>query len=347
MRVTPKAEPNPWTCDVCRCNFNSGNISTKIKDSKVCGACIRHIFERAIVSEANYPPLWAGEFLNRRDSRHVLDAKLISRFDCKVKEWNCAPKDRVYCRQIDPPKRTEACNTFLGGRTGGKHCRQCQKCMWYTCLRCLECFSTSDSEGRDAEIAHHCDPSVEEELRRRAFEGLKRGRDFQDCPNPVCQHRVELSDGCNCMTCVSCGTQFCYICGQGAIEGSDHWNYGSSCPKWNQPGARNAQWTDDGDDADGQAVPDDVEDDDMELQLEMLRLVEHRDTLHERMTHRRQPVGSATRSPLVDVSLPRRETTPSTERHRGLNMQQARRPVSGAQDAHIARRGSLSRDLER
>jgi len=34
----------------------------------------------------------------------------------------------------------------------------------------------------------------------------------KQCPNPRCRVRIEKSDGCNHMTCVTCRTEFCWIC---------------------------------------------------------------------------------------------------------------------------------------
>jgi hypothetical protein len=40
-----------------------------------------------------------------------------------------------------------------------------------------------------------------------------------------------------------CGIQFCYVCGEPAAEGSDHWaKKPDGCQRYNQPGANNAQF---------------------------------------------------------------------------------------------------------
>ena len=37
--------------------------------------------------------------------------------------------------------------------------------------------------------------------------------------------------------------EFCLICGKGPLRaGSGHWNLGRPCPRWGQPGSRNAQY---------------------------------------------------------------------------------------------------------
>ena len=56
----------------------------------------------------------------------------------------------------------------------------------------------------------------------KAFGDLKRGRDYQLCPDKNCQRKVELKDACNHMVC-PCGTNFCFISGKEADNDDEHW----------------------------------------------------------------------------------------------------------------------------
>ncbi|KAK3707315.1 hypothetical protein LTR37_012159 [Vermiconidia calcicola] len=256
MQIQRIEEPSTWSCDLC-CDDLAGGISTTLDSSKVCAPCVRRIFSTSMSSEAYFPPRWGGHALDIWDFRHVIDTIFLAQFQKKADEWTCPPNERIYCRRTDPPRRPEECATFLGRRTDSKKCRH-----------------TSDAEGKEAKIKHHCDPSVEQELRQRAFHGLKRSKDYQDCPNPKCQRRVELSDGCNCIQCPSCKIEFCYICGRKASEESGHWRPGSVCPKWNQPGAKNALFYDGEDQTDSDSDGDSVsesDDEGLNMQLEVLR----------------------------------------------------------------------------
>lgn len=76
----------------------------------------------------------------------------------------------------------------------------------------------------------------EQSLADNVPEGFVQGIDFQRCPG--CRTAISLWDGCNHMVC-SCGSNFCYICGKAAHDGSAHWAPGG-CPRYNQPGERNA-----------------------------------------------------------------------------------------------------------
>jgi hypothetical protein len=118
-------------------------------------------------------------------------------------------------------------------------CVKCEACAWYTCLRCEESFSTSDVEGANAAIEHECDPHRDREFEERAFRGLKRGSEWQICPNEKCKRRVELSDGCNHVRCV-CREHFCFICGNPVRDGEGHWRKEGGCPRFGQKGGERA-----------------------------------------------------------------------------------------------------------
>jgi hypothetical protein len=129
---------------------------------------------------------------------------------------------------------------------------KCEVCAWYTCLRCEESFSTGFVAGGEAAIEHECDPQRDGEVEERAFRGLKRGREWQVCPNGKCKRRVELSDGCNHVRCV-CREHFCSICGAPVRDGEGHWRREGGCPRFGQKGEdraiydENDEWDDNGD----------------------------------------------------------------------------------------------------
>ena len=136
-------------------------------------------------------------------------------------------------------------------------CVRCSKCAWYTCLRCEETFSTRDVAGSQTSIIHECDASRDKELEERAFAGLKRGRDWQFCPNEGCKRRVQLKDGCNHVRCV-CKTHFCFVCGGFVRDGEGHWRREGGCPRFGVRGGGRAifdegdVWDDNGDLGEGE-----------------------------------------------------------------------------------------------
>jgi len=118
-------------------------------------------------------------------------------------------------------------------------CVKCEGCQWYTCLRCEESFSTGDVGGVEAAIEHECDARRDGELEERAFKGLERGREWQECPNEECKRRVELSDGCNHMRCV-CRMHFCFVCGKPVRDGEGHWKKEGGCPRFGTKDSKRA-----------------------------------------------------------------------------------------------------------
>jgi hypothetical protein len=136
----------------------------------------------------------------------------------------------------------ERCQKFLGEKIQESNTTRhgqptviCQKCQRRSCLLCGGRFDHDAPQS-----SHRCIPIDTDDA---AFEGLKRGRDYQICPSDRCGMRIELSAACNAMTC-RCGTQFCYVCGELAGDQSDHWTKKkpNGCPRYNQPGAPNAQF---------------------------------------------------------------------------------------------------------
>ena len=76
--------------------------------------------------------------------------------------------------------------------------------------------------------------------------GQVRGVDFQQRPNTQCRNIMALMDGCNHLICNVCFANLCFSCGLEIDPEGDHWRLGSRCPRYNQPGAANAQFDDEG-----------------------------------------------------------------------------------------------------
>lgn len=66
-----------------------------------------------------------------------------------------------------------------------------------------------------------------------ALEGQVRGSDYQLCPQ--CSKVIALEDGCNHIVCI-CMQNFCFVCGQEAFDGSNHWVPGG-CPRYGKAGS--------------------------------------------------------------------------------------------------------------
>lgn len=198
--------PPSWSCDCC-CESWNDYTSINIDESLVCVACVRKMFDKALEFEHEYPPTWAGS-MHPSEFSHIFSKEYIENYKRKELEYKMPPSRRVYCQHMishddsGGRKITEPCGTYLGPRqrlTGPNALilARCEKCTNATCMVCDE-FS-SDAATM---LQHVCSgKSRTNEKRAQAFAGLKRGRDWQECPNRQCGRRIELAEACNHMTC--------------------------------------------------------------------------------------------------------------------------------------------------
>lgn len=262
--------PNSWYCNLCLEHHND-RPPFLINNDVVCAQTLRHIFEDSVKSEINFPPRWGDTVLDPWDSRYrrVLSTLFLKQYDEKSKEWSVPERLRLYCQRRRLREASEPCGAFLGGWEGKQECRRCEMCQGYTCPRCRRAFPPGRRQWREKKIRHRCEPIAERELREQAFAGLKRGRDYQDCPNLQCQKRIELAEACNHIKC-PCGMDFCYVCGCPAKPGTGHWARGG-CVQYRTPeeGIYDESSTDEDDD-DGDGIEEDEDAAHLRFQLEMM-----------------------------------------------------------------------------
>jgi hypothetical protein len=250
-----------WSCDCCYASFRD-YTSINIDGNSVCISCVKQMFDKALKFEHHYPPKWSGP-LHPSEFGHILSADYIEKYKDKEVEYNTPPNRRVYCQYIVERMKVlekgnteycaETCGAFLGvrrkfikddvlvfGRCKGHGCAN------VTCMVC-DYYCNNDPQNM---LQHIClGKSHANEKRAQAFSGLKRGKDWQQCPDRHCERRVELSEACNHISC-QCGMGFCFICGKEADGESDHWRKGG-CPRYNQPGDPDVEYDDyDGDEDD-------------------------------------------------------------------------------------------------
>lgn len=188
-----------WTCDIC-CDEFCDFTSVHIHRSPVCVQCVRTMFQKALDFEHEYPVQWGGDELHPSQFTHILQADFIAAYEKKEVEYKTPPAKRVYCLHVlmksaGGRPTTEACGKFLGVRARRVAANQlmlgrCADCDNMTCMVC-DGFS-----GDAVAIFRHQCPgrSLANEERARAFAGLKRGKDWQQCPNRTCGRRIELSE---------------------------------------------------------------------------------------------------------------------------------------------------------
>lgn len=218
--------------------------STVIEQSTVCHGCIRHMFKLALADNAIFPPRWGPHVvLSIHTYAHILSQDTLQKYWEKDSEYRCPPVDRVYCPWA-PQVRTgenhaadldlnSQCNNYVDRRCITPVQKVCCKCERLVCLAC---------RGRRLLGApHRCGAQLDLDD-AIAFEGLVRGRDYQVCPSNACKRRVQLSEGCNQITCV-CGAQFCFLCGTNVLGQADHWTREQgNCPRFGFPSGAGAIW---------------------------------------------------------------------------------------------------------
>ncbi|KAI9662989.1 MAG: hypothetical protein M1821_008036 [Bathelium mastoideum] len=156
-----------------------------------CRECLAHLFTTALKNEASFPPRCCGIEIRLPDVRHLLSDEVIQIFEEKAIEFRAPGAERVYCAKPEcsafiPPSRYKKREDALA---------QCPQCESTTCTRCKLIAHKGDCPK---------DSDIDEVL------NLAKKKKWQRCPE--CGRLVELTDGCNHITC-PCGADFCYRCG--------------------------------------------------------------------------------------------------------------------------------------
>ncbi|KAM0721431.1 hypothetical protein Q7P37_002355 [Cladosporium fusiforme] len=216
----PPANP-PQKCEGC---YDVVAGMQSFTGDIICTECVRDMFQYAMDREHSWPVKWGRQEMHPRDFAVLFDEKYFAAYEAREAEYKTSALRRVYCNG------TGGCGKFVGAKmlsallegTGIQVFQVCEcKARW-----CLQC-------GGEYAETHTCRPAEELERERRAMtEHLVRGKDYQICPGQDCKRIIELSEACNHMHC-RCGEDFCYLCGERAKEGSDHWREREGgCPKY-------------------------------------------------------------------------------------------------------------------
>lgn len=174
-------------------------------------------------------PKWEGDVIHFDSVKANFTPEFIREYKLKMDEYAVFPNRRIYCAG----RNGEPCGAFIGSKDEMPAAAACLKCGALTCAVC------SSSLNPRASYKHDCQEQKED---TSAMDGLQRGEDFQACPE--CATPCQLMDGCNHITCelTACGCEFCFICGEHAMEGQGHWDVGKPCPKYNHPDDGNAMF---------------------------------------------------------------------------------------------------------
>lgn len=152
-----------------------------------CRTCIAGLFEAAISDESLFPARCCRQAIPLGLNQIFIPAELAGRYRAKEVEYGTV--NRTYCHH-------SSCSTFVPPQFIRGRMAVCVKCHGRTCTDCKRPDHPGDCLP---------DAATLDVLR------LANARGWQRCSS--CHHVVELSTGCNHISC-RCGAQFCYVCGE-------------------------------------------------------------------------------------------------------------------------------------
>ncbi|KAI7486745.1 BSD-domain-containing protein [Hortaea werneckii] len=150
-----------------------------------CDDCLKTLFRVTITDESLFPPACCKQAFEFIAIRPHLPEELAAQFEAKKEELG--NKNRIYCAR-------PTCSAFIGMDHRNDRVAVCPDCKYETCLAC---------KGLMHEDECPVDEALESVLKIAGDE------DWQRCPD--CKGMIELTFGCNHMTC-PCSAEFCYVC---------------------------------------------------------------------------------------------------------------------------------------
>jgi hypothetical protein len=151
--------------------------------------CITELIQHAITDESLYPPRCCKLPLHAHLFNALIPFDVREAFEKKSVEFSTPTKDRRYCPQ-------PTCSSFLGSADTLYRSVTCPSCNTVVCTHCRKAAHP---------VQQFCEPDDDTAV----VSALMKENSWQRCPE--CRAVVELTIGCNHITC-RCKTQFCYEC---------------------------------------------------------------------------------------------------------------------------------------
>ncbi|CAF2049401.1 unnamed protein product [Brassica napus] len=221
------------TCAICLEETDAGRMfSTEQCLHRHCFSCVKQYVEVKLLS--GIVPTCLGEGckleLTLESCSKILTPRVTEMWKRKMKEDSIPAAERIYCPY--PNCAMLMSKSDLSSHADQSKVQECVKCRGHFCIDCKVPSHTDMSCDEYKKL--HPDPLVDE------LKSLANDNKWRQCVK--CRHMIELSHGCNHMTC-RCGYEFCYKCG---VEWKKNQN---SCPSGCQRTGHGDY--DDEDDADG------------------------------------------------------------------------------------------------
>ncbi|KAI6860698.1 BSD-domain-containing protein [Hortaea werneckii] len=181
--TTPRIE-----CSACRDEAedeDNNNFCQVPCEHWYCDGCLQYVFRAILTDESLFPPRCCQKPFEYIAVKPHLPEELAAQYEAKKEELG--NKNRIYCS-------IPTSSAFIGMDHRNDRVAVCPDCKSETCMAC---------KGPMHEDECPVDEALESVLKIAGDE------DWQRCP--YCKGMIELTFGCNHMTC-PCSAEFCYVC---------------------------------------------------------------------------------------------------------------------------------------
>ncbi|OJD20982.1 hypothetical protein ACJ73_07681 [Blastomyces percursus] len=185
------------TCLTCLDDIPASKAAQLACSHSMCEDCLKRVFTMSVTDPQHMPPkCCTSDHIPLRHVDKLFDVEFKINWNKKYQEFTT--ENRVYCPAKGCGEWIKPSQIHLdisGGATGGRRFGICGSCSMKVCGLCNGQWHTGSECPKDDET-------------RRFVEAAKENG-WQRCPG--CSAMVELTEGCNHMTC-RCGAEFCIIC---------------------------------------------------------------------------------------------------------------------------------------
>ncbi|KFK32581.1 hypothetical protein AALP_AA6G261900 [Arabis alpina] len=196
------------TCVICLEETDAERMFVTNKSlHRHCFSCVRQYVEVKLLG--GIAPTCLGDGckieLTLESCSKILSVRVIDMWKQKMKEDLIPVAERIYCPY-------QSCSMLMSktellrsaDEVEQSNVRECVKCSGFFCIECKVPSHTDLSCAEYKKL--HPDPLVDD----MKLKSLANDNRWRQCVK--CRHLIELSQGCNHMTC-RCGYEFCYKCG--------------------------------------------------------------------------------------------------------------------------------------
>ncbi|EEH03416.1 IBR finger domain-containing protein [Histoplasma capsulatum G186AR] len=185
------------TCLTCFDDIPVSKAAQLSCSHSMCEDCLKRLFTLSVTDPQHMPPkCCTTDHIPLKHVDNLFDIEFKIKWNKKYKEYTT--KNRLYCPSKGCGEWIKPSNIHIdtgGGATGGRRFGICVSCHTKVCGLC---------NGK-----WHIDGECPKDDEMKRFVETARENGWQRCYS--CSAMVELTEGCNHMTC-RCGAEFCIVC---------------------------------------------------------------------------------------------------------------------------------------